>query len=138
MKKKIFETKKYGKGSDLDFVLSNTQTNEEYLDEETIIPNNTSVLVRRIPSQPRLRFVANNQLVVPKVVEKTIVECQQPSLPQVSEGDDFGDDVYTVPEVVAVRCNYVVQDTLALEKADKDRKIKAMIESSALEWQTQP
>ncbi|KAF9622390.1 hypothetical protein IFM89_031193 [Coptis chinensis] len=38
----------------------------------------------------------------------------------------------SVPEVVAVPCNYVVQDTLALEKADEDRKIKAMIESSAL------
>ncbi|KAF9625600.1 hypothetical protein IFM89_024373 [Coptis chinensis] len=138
VKKTIFETKKYGNGSDVDFVLSNAQTNEEYIEEETIIPNNTSILVRRIPSQPRLRFVANNQLVVPKVVEKTIVECQQPSLPQVAEGDDFGDDVYTVPEVVAVPCSYVVQDTLALEKADEDRKIKAMIESSALEWQTQP
>ncbi|KAF9622300.1 hypothetical protein IFM89_031103 [Coptis chinensis] len=101
-----------------------------------IIPNNTSVLVRRIPSQPRLRFVANNQIVVTKVIEKTIVECQQPSLPEVVEGDDFGDDVYTVPEVVAVPCNYVV--TLALEKADEDRKIKAMIESSTLEWQMQP
>ncbi|CAA2974902.1 zinc finger [Olea europaea subsp. europaea] len=57
LKEKIFESKHLGRGTDFDLVVANAQTNEEYLDEEMLIPKNTSVLVRRVPGRPRMPIV---------------------------------------------------------------------------------
>ncbi|PRQ49312.1 putative DWNN domain-containing protein [Rosa chinensis] len=34
----------------------------EYLDEATLIPKNTSVLIRRVPGRPRMPIVTNSDL----------------------------------------------------------------------------
>ncbi|KAF9605601.1 hypothetical protein IFM89_017944 [Coptis chinensis] len=144
LRQKIFETKKYGQGKDFNLVISNAQTNQEYLGEDMLIPQNTSVLVRRIPGQPRLRGVVNR--IEPKVENN--VEREQPAkispplvirYPEETEGDDFGDDLYTTPDIPPVQSNKMVLDTLSSDKADEDSKIKALVDSSAaLDWQMKP
>ncbi|KAJ3415740.1 E3 ubiquitin-protein ligase rbbp6 [Chytridiales sp. JEL 0842] len=49
LKKEIMVSKKLGKGTDFDLALYNAQTNEEYADDATVIPRNTSILVNRNP-----------------------------------------------------------------------------------------
>uniref|UniRef100_A0A803L5G9 DWNN domain-containing protein n=1 Tax=Chenopodium quinoa TaxID=63459 RepID=A0A803L5G9_CHEQI len=57
LKVSIFESKNMRRGTDYDLIITNAQTNEEYLDEEMLIPRNTSVLVRRVPGLPRKPIV---------------------------------------------------------------------------------
>lgn len=47
-KKEIILSKKL-KGDDFDLVLSNAESGEEYYDDASIIPRNSSILVRRVP-----------------------------------------------------------------------------------------
>lgn len=61
LKEKIFESKHLGRGTDFDLVVTNAQTNEEYLDEAMLIPKNTSVLIRRVPGRPRLPIVTGQE-----------------------------------------------------------------------------
>ncbi|ONK66954.1 uncharacterized protein A4U43_C06F13930 [Asparagus officinalis] len=57
LKERIFESKHLGRGTDFDLMISNAQTNEEYVDEAAMIPKNTSVLIRRVPGCPRMPIV---------------------------------------------------------------------------------
>ncbi|XP_078158012.1 E3 ubiquitin ligase PARAQUAT TOLERANCE 3-like isoform X2 [Carex rostrata] len=59
LKERIFNLKHLGRGTDIDLIISNAQTNEEYTDEDVLIPRNASVLIRRVPGRPRMRGVAN-------------------------------------------------------------------------------
>ncbi|PIA31749.1 hypothetical protein AQUCO_04900203v1 [Aquilegia coerulea] len=144
LKERIFESK-LGKGPGFDLVVSNAQTNEEYLDEATLIPKNTSLLVRRVPIQRRMTIVTNRE--EPKVVEnnveheqlaKTSVSMETSGYPNETEWDVFGNDLYAIPEVMPIQSNNMVQDNSTCDKADEDNKIKALIDSSAFDWQTQP
>ncbi|KAL7123527.1 hypothetical protein ACP275_01G110700 [Erythranthe tilingii] len=57
LKERIIELKNLGNGTDFDLVVTNAHTGEEYLDEGILIPNNTSVLIRRVPRRPRRPIV---------------------------------------------------------------------------------
>ncbi|CAM6096689.1 unnamed protein product [Calypogeia fissa] len=137
LKDKIVEQKKLGRGSDYDLVISNAQTNEEYTDEGFLVPKNTSVIVRRVPGRPSMPIVADvkderkSSLEVPPVnSDYQILESTQKTIQQSSgpDGlDDFGIDLYAVPEVVQA-------PTLT---DDEDSKIRAFVDSSATEWQRQ-
>ncbi|KAL7746559.1 Protein mpe1 [Sorochytrium milnesiophthora] len=48
LKREIITQKKL-KGDDFDLVLSNAESNEEYVDDTSLVPRNSSVLIRRIP-----------------------------------------------------------------------------------------
>ncbi|ORY03290.1 DWNN-domain-containing protein [Basidiobolus meristosporus CBS 931.73] len=50
LKREIILAKKLGKGTDFDLAVYNAQTNEEYTDDNFLIPRATSVLVRRLPA----------------------------------------------------------------------------------------
>eukprot|EP00898_Chlorokybus_atmophyticus_P003278 jgi/Chlat1/3951/Chrsp26S04203 len=50
LKQAIVTSKGLAKGADFDLLLTNAQTNEEYEDEAFLIPKNTSVIVKRVPS----------------------------------------------------------------------------------------
>ncbi|MFS7927671.1 putative E3 ubiquitin-protein ligase RBBP6 family [Helianthus anomalus] len=55
-----------------------------------------------------------------------------------SEYDEFGSDLYEIPEVVPVIFNNnQLTDTPAPSKADEDSKIQALIDTPALDWQQQ-
>ncbi|URE15417.1 DWNN [Musa troglodytarum] len=113
LKERIFETKLFGKGTDFDLMISNAQTNEEYVDEGAMIPKNTSVLIRRVPGQPRK------------------------PIPEEYEWDEFGNDLYAIPEVNPAQSSNPVIDTSPANKVDEDSKIKALIDTPALDWNRQ-
>ncbi|XP_015169979.1 uncharacterized RING finger protein P8B7.15c-like [Solanum tuberosum] len=98
LKSKIFESKRYGWGKDFDLLLTNVQTNEDYVDHATLIPASTSVLIRRLPGLPCCPILIKED---PKQVV-----CKQEEVHSVkkeskySQDDDFGDDVYAIPKVV--------------------------------------
>uniref|UniRef100_A0A5B6ZIS9 DWNN domain-containing protein n=1 Tax=Davidia involucrata TaxID=16924 RepID=A0A5B6ZIS9_DAVIN len=146
LKEKIFECKHLGRGTDFDLVVTNAQTNEEYLDEAMLIPKNTSVLIRRVPGRPRMPIVTEQD--EPKVENKS--EDAQPAkssflgadssvtrYPEDSEWDEFGNDLYAIPEVLPVQSSNPIQDAPPPSKADEDSKIKALIDTPALDWQRQ-
>lgn len=55
--------------------------------------------------------------------------------PEDSEWDEFGNDLYAIPEVLPVQSNNPVPEALPTNKADEDSKIKALIDTPALDWQ---
>ncbi|XP_010277117.1 PREDICTED: uncharacterized protein LOC104611647 isoform X2 [Nelumbo nucifera] len=147
LKEKIFESKHLGRGTDFDLMVANAQTNEEYHDEAMLIPKNTSVLVRRIPGRPRMPIVPEQD--EPKVVENKVedappakssfplADSSAARFPEESEWDEFGNDLYAIPEVQPVQSSNLVQDAPAPNKVDEDSKIKALIDTPALDWQRQ-
>ncbi|XP_076942624.1 E3 ubiquitin ligase PQT3-like [Bidens hawaiensis] len=151
LKEKIYESKQLGRGTDYDLVVTNAQTNEEYLDEDMLIPKNTSVLIRRIPGQPRKPIVAAPlaEQTEPKgVVELASAQQAKSNFSGAgasvtnnyfdgSEYDEFGSDLYEIPEVVPVMSNNQVNEAPAPSKADEDSKIQALIDTPALDWQQQ-
>ncbi|KAK1320815.1 hypothetical protein QJS10_CPA03g00608 [Acorus calamus] len=125
-------------------MISNAQTDEEYADEKTLIPKNMSVLVRRVPGHPQKPII-----IAPperKVEEK--IDIVAPSInslpdnssftrfpPEESKLDEFGDDLYSVPEIYPVQPVNRVQDAILSDMADEDSKIKALVDTRALDWQ---
>nr|GMD76434.1 zinc finger CCCH domain-containing protein 18-like isoform X1 [Ipomoea batatas] len=150
LKEKIFESKHLGRGTDFDLVVTNAQTNEEYLDEDTLIPKNTSVLIRRVPGRPRMPIVTApitelEETVVENKFEEdqTVkvgfvgVETSAAKYPEDLEWDEFGTDLYATPEVMTVQSSNPVQEVSPPSKADEESKIKALIDTPALDWQSQ-
>ncbi|XP_071685930.1 E3 ubiquitin ligase PARAQUAT TOLERANCE 3-like [Rutidosis leptorrhynchoides] len=148
LKEKIYESKQLGRGTDYDLVVTNAQTNEEYRDEDMLIPKNTSVLIRRIPGQPRKPIVATpNEQAEPKMANELETAQQAKSnfsgaglstnYPDNSEYDEFGNDLYEIPEVVAAVSTIQPQDAPAPSNVDEDSKIQALIDTPALDWQQQ-
>ncbi|PWA54241.1 DWNN domain, a CCHC-type zinc finger [Artemisia annua] len=151
LKEKIYENKQLGRGTDYDLVVTNAQTNEEYIDEDMLIPKNTSVLIRRIPGQPRKPIVTApvTEQAEPNVVNELNSGQQANSnfsgaglsvtnnYLDGSEYDEFGNDLYEIPEAAPVMANNQHQDATAPSKADEDSKIQALIDTPALDWQQQ-
>ncbi|KAM0069782.1 putative transcription factor interactor and regulator CCHC(Zn) family [Helianthus debilis subsp. tardiflorus] len=151
LKEKIYESKQLGRGTDYDLVVTNAQTNEEYLDEDMLIPKNTSVLIRRIPGQPRKPIVAAPVTDQPEPKGANEMDNAQQAKSNFSgaglsvtnyldgsEYDEFGSDLYEIPEVVPVIFNNnQLTDAPAPSKADEDSKIQALIDTPALDWQQQ-
>ncbi|KAL2518151.1 DWNN domain [Abeliophyllum distichum] len=150
LKEKIFESKHLGKGTDFDLLITNAQTNEEYLDEGMLIPKNTSVLIRRVPGRPRMPIVTapateheeskveNNSEDVQAV--KIGFAGSDPSAMKYAEDfewDEFGSDLYAIPELLPVHSSNPVQDAPPTSKEDEDMKIKALIDTPTLDWQRQ-
>ncbi|CAD5189912.1 unnamed protein product [Musa acuminata subsp. malaccensis] len=146
LKERIFETKLFGKGTDFDLMISNAQTNEEYVDEGAMIPKNTSVLIRRVPGQPRKPIVTERNEM--KIVEDKVEDLPPSSsllvdassttkYPEEFEWDEFGNDLYAIPEVNPAQSSNPVIDTSPANKVDEDSKIKALIDTPALDWNRQ-
>ncbi|XP_008560490.1 E3 ubiquitin-protein ligase RBBP6 isoform X2 [Microplitis demolitor] len=49
LKKAIFHQKRIGKNADFDLLITNAETKEDYTDDNTLIPKNTSLIVARVP-----------------------------------------------------------------------------------------
>ncbi|WOK91578.1 hypothetical protein Cni_G00269 [Canna indica] len=146
LKERIFETKLFGKGTDFDLMISNAQTNEEYVDEGAMIPKNTSVLIRRVPGRPRRPIVTERDEL--KVIEDKVEDLPQSSnilvgdsstakYPEEYDWDEFGNDLYAIPESNTSQISNPVLDVSPANKVDEDSKIKALIDTSALDWNRQ-
>ncbi|CAE6214034.1 unnamed protein product [Arabidopsis arenosa] len=145
LKDKIFETKHLGTGKDLDIVVSNAQTNEEYLDEAMLIPKNTSVLIRRVPGRPRITVITTQEPRIENKVENVQAETTNfpvadPSAAKYPEDDwdEFGTDLYSIPDAQDAQ-HIIPRPDLAPadEKVDEESKIQALIDTPALDWQRQ-
>ncbi|XP_072065152.1 E3 ubiquitin ligase PQT3-like isoform X1 [Arachis hypogaea] len=146
LKEKIFESKHLGRGTDFDLVVTNAQTNEEYLDEAMLIPKNTSVLIRRVPGRPRLPIVIELEQ---KKVENTAMEVEPENsslpaedasavkYPEDSDWDEFGNDLYAIPDVPPIQSSNLIPEAPPTNKADEESRIKALIDTPALDWQRQ-
>lgn len=55
--------------------------------------------------------------------------------PEESEWDEFGNDLYAIPEAMPVQSGNPVQDVHPTNRADEDSKLKALIDTPALDWQ---
>ncbi|KAL1214001.1 E3 ubiquitin ligase PQT3-like [Cardamine amara subsp. amara] len=145
LKDKIFETKHLGSGKDLDIVVSNAQTNEEYLDEAMLIPKNTSVLIRRVPGRPRITVITAQEPRIENKMESvqadvTNIPVADPSAAKYPEDeyDEFGTDLYSIPDAQDAQHNNPCPDMApADEKIDEESKIQALIDTPALDWQRQ-
>lgn len=54
--------------------------------------------------------------------------------PEEYEWDEFGNDLYAIPEVNPAQSSNPVIDTSPANKVDEDSKIKALIDTPALDW----
>ncbi|CAO3672611.1 unnamed protein product [Rhizopus microsporus] len=50
LKAEIIRAKRLGKGTNFDLAIYNAQTDEEYKDDNFMVPRNTSIIVRRLPA----------------------------------------------------------------------------------------
>ncbi|KAM3291833.1 E3 ubiquitin ligase PQT3-like [Capsicum chacoense] len=125
LKSKIFESKRYGRGKDFDLVVTNAQTNEDYVDQDTLIPTNTSVLIRLVPGLPRLTIAIAEEteeaLCDEKEEEVHAVKKESNSAKYFQDFDchDFGDDVYAIQKSVPSALTNRIND-------DEDAKIKSL------------
>ena len=55
--------------------------------------------------------------------------------PDDSEWDDLGGDLYEIPEVAPVQSSNVILEAPPTNIADEESKIKALIDTPALDWQ---
>ncbi|XP_057810373.1 LOW QUALITY PROTEIN: E3 ubiquitin ligase PQT3-like [Salvia miltiorrhiza] len=150
LKEKIFELKHLG-GTDFDLIVTNAQTNEEYLDEGMLIPKNTSVLIRRVPGRPRKPIVTapvseqeelnvdhNSEDVQAVKGSFAVADQSYVKYGEDLEWDEFGNDLYAMPESTPVPSSIPIQDATPVSKEDEESKIKALIDTPALDWQRQP
>ncbi|CAI9772480.1 unnamed protein product [Fraxinus pennsylvanica] len=149
LKEKVFESKQLGRGTDFDLVITNAQTDEEYLDEEMLIPKNTSVLIRRVPGRPRMPIVTApiSEQDEPKVednsvgvhaIKSSFAGADSSTMQYIEEGewDEFGNDLYAIPNPMPVQSSNPVQNA-PTNRADEDSKIMALIDTPTLDWQRQ-
>ncbi|KAI5651867.1 DWNN domain-containing protein [Phthorimaea operculella] len=70
LKAAISQQKRIGKTSDFDLQITNAQTKEVYVDDQTLIPKNTSLLVARVPlaQQPKKQWESKDSSAVIKDV----------------------------------------------------------------------
>ncbi|KAG2548949.1 E3 ubiquitin ligase PARAQUAT TOLERANCE 3-like isoform X2 [Panicum virgatum] len=144
LKERIFESKHLGRGTDFDLMISNAQTDEEYADEATMIPKNTSVLIRRIPGRPRKPIVtepeeskATENVVEVAPVASGFLGDSSMKYPEESEWDDeFGNELYVSDSLLSQPASQAVD--ASENKVDEDSKIKALIDTSALDYSQIP
>jgi len=55
--------------------------------------------------------------------------------PEDTEWDEFGNDLYAIPEVQPSLSCKLIRDASPPRKVDKDSKIKALVDTPALNWQ---
>ncbi|CAM0944739.1 unnamed protein product [Alopecurus aequalis] len=145
LKEMIFESKHLGRGTDFDLMISNAQTDEEYADESTMIPKNTSVLIRRIPGRPRMPIVTEPEKAI---TGENRVEEVVPSgsgflgdssmkYPEESEWDDeFGNSLYVCDSIPSQPASQTVH--ASENQVDEDSKIKALIDTAAVDYSQIP
>lgn len=147
LKQYIFKKKCSGKRSNSTkfdkLILTNAQTNQEYLHGETLIHANTSIIVRRAPycsclpivitppvtaADQEDKVLAGNRLKKDvEVTENTIGEPSVSMCPQESEWEELWN--YLSPPKVVVP----VQDA-SPSTADEDSRIMALIHTPSLDW----
>ncbi|GAA0170978.1 ubiquitin-protein ligase [Lithospermum erythrorhizon] len=150
LKARVYESKHLDRGTICDLVVTNAQTEEEYK-EDSMIPRNTAVLIKRVPGRRGLPIVATRVAEEPKlelvskeddvqIVNNGFVGLDSSGMKAAedTEWDVFGNDLYDIPDVPQPQTSHQVQDIHPPSKIDEDSKIQALIDTPALDWQSQP
>ncbi|KAJ8460109.1 hypothetical protein OPV22_033040 [Ensete ventricosum] len=140
LKLRIFLSKRYGKGRDFDLTVMSAQTNEEYVDDTVMIPTGTSVVIRRMP-WPQGRSIVvgepksaeNSEDVLPQSGGTSATESSSYKLPDESDSCDFEEAFSAIRNEVADQPSNQV-----LSRLDEDRRIKALVDTPAVDWRSQP
>ncbi|KAF9622627.1 hypothetical protein IFM89_032526 [Coptis chinensis] len=163
LKEKIFETKHLGRGTDFDLMVSNAQTNEDSMasldlccrrrpkEDKVQWPKQFFVVIIIAGCYRRHSYGGTREAecVMTKILEKKEDDLQPekssfsaagaPSMrvPEETEWDEFGNDLYAIPEALPVQMSNLVQDAPPTNIADEDSKIKALMDTTAMDWQQQ-
>ncbi|CAK9868223.1 unnamed protein product [Sphagnum jensenii] len=139
LKEKIVEHKNLRSATDIDLLITNAQTGEEYTDDSFLVPKNTSVIIKRVPAsgpKPILRVDEQPKTLAaeapPSEHSKATDTASQPpafSNPVMDGMDDFGIDLYALPEPMPNSSSRI--------DADENSRIAAMVNNTASEWQRQ-
>ncbi|XP_024544726.1 E3 ubiquitin ligase PARAQUAT TOLERANCE 3 [Selaginella moellendorffii] len=125
LKQRIVEHKNLASNRTIDFdlVITDSQTGEEYRDENSLVPRNTSVIIKRVPAvRSKQVLQAFDPPKVPPNSSATAPVARPPVKSDV-EPDDFGMDLFATPAPVPAA------------KVEEDAKIVEMVSKSTLEWQ---
>lgn len=101
-----------GRGPREDIAISNAQTGEEYADESTMIPQNTTVLIRRTAGQ---------------LSEKIVLFSSR----KVIDDGSIASNKSVVTESTSKSCS-------STEVQDEDAAITAVVDAAELKWEEQP
>lgn len=133
LKDLIFATK-LQKGKDFDLIITNAQTNEDYVDESSLISANSSVLIRRLPGWPRKPIVIGPVAEADKQVlcldessssKSTVVKSAAAAV-SILDSEEF-DEFFA--DISSSGSN---SSTLTTVTDDEDAKIKALVDTPAL------
>ncbi|KAA3469094.1 DWNN domain isoform 1 [Gossypium australe] len=73
----------------------------------------------------------------PEKINFLDAESSVPKYTEDTEWDEFGNDLYSIPETLPVQSSNPAHNAPPSNKADEDNKIKALIDTPALDWQRQ-
>ncbi|KAK9086939.1 hypothetical protein Syun_029333 [Stephania yunnanensis] len=140
LKLRIVESMHLKRRANFILMVFDVQTNEEYLDEATLIPRDNSVIVHRVPRGFRKPIVIERKRAnIIDNKEKDLDQSSKSSPPmvlQLEENDwhDFG-DLCTIDAFEVQSTNTMQNAPLAtmINKIEEDKKIKALINT----WQIQ-
>lgn len=138
LKRLIAEKKGFGKDASSDLILSDPRTGEEYKEESTNIPKNTSVLVRRVPGQKQPAHamppgVGSRHAVLSSYTTTSTIGGHLPSVTDKDNSylgtvagdlDEFGGD--TFEEAAAAR---------AAQYQEEENKTLAMVSNTNTAWE---
>lgn len=113
LKDEIFRQQRLNRTGDFDLVLINAQSKEEYTDDYQMIPRNTNVLVKRVPSW----MLANGQYFRMQKQQKSGTVNQQ--------------------ELMSKRGNMSLSASDDQLLSPEEKKIRAMAQASSESWQQQ-
>ncbi|CAM6015692.1 unnamed protein product [Sphagnum balticum] len=129
LKEKIVEHKNLRSATDIDLLITNAQTGEEYTDDSFLVPKNTSVIIKRVPASGPKPILPEAP---PSEHSKATDTASQPPAfanPVMDGMDDFGIDLYALPEPMPNSSSRI--------DADENSRIAAMVNNTASEWQRQ-
>ncbi|XVF16512.1 hypothetical protein REPUB_Repub10bG0037500 [Reevesia pubescens] len=100
-KAQIFASKRYSIGKDFDLLISHAQTDEQYADGSSLIPANSSLLIRRVPGNPQLPIVIGEEKEKPNIKNNPSSVVNDPQEEEEEKGFDFNDfglDFNSIPK----------------------------------------
>ncbi|EHA8586425.1 E3 ubiquitin ligase PQT3-like [Cocos nucifera] len=83
------------------------------------------------------KVVEDNVEDLPPASNTLVGDSSPMKYPEESEWDEFGNDLYAIPEVLPAQSSNPVVDVAPANKVDEDSKIKALIDTPALDWNRQ-
>ncbi|XP_050235809.1 E3 ubiquitin ligase PARAQUAT TOLERANCE 3-like [Mercurialis annua] len=133
-------------GTDLDFIVTNAQTNEPYDNDSCLIPNHTYVLLRRIPGNRRRQVIDTSTIML---LERQIPLSSRKNLASTNV-ENSGSGLSSSSTVTSVSlakssqnsgflCNDVLGNgtnrVAEFDGADdEDSRIKSLINTPAMDW----